>query len=58
MACSAVTPGATQIAFAVGLIVWLGFMLTTFMGKDPRIPVIGAPLQRAAETDPAGEVEL
>lgn len=56
--CSKITPGATQTAFAVGLLVWLGFLLTTLFGLDPRVPIVGRALRRAAEVEPAGEIEL
>ena len=51
-ACSAITPGATQIAFAAGAIVWLGLLVSTAAGMDLRLPLIGKMLRRAAVDDP------
>jgi uncharacterized membrane protein len=56
--CSKVTPGATQVAFVVGALVWLALMVPAFFGADPRVPGLGRLLRRAAEEDPAAEVEL
>jgi uncharacterized membrane protein len=59
IACSKVTPGATQIAFAAGAVVWLAFLVFTLLGFDPKIPLVGGLLKRAAADDPrspAGEI--
>ena len=52
IACSAITPGASQAAFGVGGLVWLGLLLGTAAGKDPRLPGIGRLLERAALEPP------
>jgi uncharacterized membrane protein len=54
IACSKITPGATQIAFALGAIVWLAFLVFTALGSNPKIPFVGRLLQRAAADDPRG----
>lgn len=51
-ACTYLSPGATQACFAVGGVVWLGFLAAAAFGADPRIPLVGAALQRAALADP------
>lgn len=51
-AASAVSPSATKIVFALGALVWLGFMLLALFGANPRLPVIGRALERVAESDP------
>jgi uncharacterized membrane protein len=56
--CSKLTPGATQIAFGAGTLVWLGFMVLTSAGRNPSLPFVGGPLKRAAEGDPTGGAEL
>ena len=50
--CSFITPGATQIAFVVGLAVWLVLLLATAFGRDPRLPLIGAVLAGWADRPP------
>lgn len=49
---SAVTPSATKAVFALGALVWLGYMLLTLFGANPRLPVIGRALESAAASDP------
>jgi uncharacterized membrane protein len=56
--CSKVTPGATQVAFVVGALVWLALMVPAFFGADPRLPGLGKMLQNAAKEDPSSEVEI
>jgi uncharacterized membrane protein len=51
-ACTYAGPGATQAGFVVGGLVWVGFGVTTAFGLNPRIPVVGATLWRAAAPDP------
>jgi uncharacterized membrane protein len=51
-ACTYATPGVTQVCWAVGALVWLGFMIATALGTNPRIPLVGATLVRAARVDP------
>ena len=36
--CSWVTPGATQIAFLAGIAIWLVVVVTTAVGRNPRLP--------------------
>ena len=51
-AASALSPGVTRAVFALGAVAWLALMLLTAAGKDPRLPLVGRPLMRAAESDP------
>ena len=46
-ACSAVSPGATQICFVAGSVGWLALMLATSLGKDPQVPLVGRWLARS-----------
>ena len=39
-----------QIVFAVGLLVWLGFLIGTVARRDPRLPGLGGLLERVAAT--------
>ncbi len=50
--CSWVTPGATQVAFVLGVLGWLVLMLAAAVGRDVRIPFVGRRLQRAAAVSP------
>ena len=43
-----VSPGPTQVVYAIGALVWIGFLLATLMGRDPRLPLVGAGLERFA----------
>ena len=52
--CTYIGPGATQAAFALGGLVWLGFLVAAGFGANPRIPILGAGLWRAAAGDPLG----
>ena len=45
---SFVAPVATQVVFALGMIVWIGLIVTTAVGKDLRLPYVGALCARAA----------
>jgi uncharacterized membrane protein len=56
-ACTYVTPGATQVCALVGAVVWLGFLLATALGLDPRIPLAGRYLEEAARDDPKAAPE-
>lgn len=51
-AASALSASATQVVFVIGGVVWVAFGLLTAGGRDPRLPVAGRALQRAAEADP------
>jgi uncharacterized membrane protein len=44
--CSLAGPGATQVAFVVGVAVWLFFMIGTAIGRDPKIPVVWSWISR------------
>jgi hypothetical protein len=50
--CTYLTPGATQLCALAGAAVWLGFLAATAFGLDPRLPLAGKQLQRAAREDP------
>jgi uncharacterized membrane protein len=55
-ACTYVGPGATQAVFAVGALAWVAFGLLAAFGMNPRLPLLGGALRRAAAHDPrAGE---
>ena len=49
---STVSSSATKVVFAVGALVWLGYMLLTLFGANPRLPLVGRVLEKAATTDP------
>jgi uncharacterized membrane protein len=49
---SSISARAGLIAWAAGALVWLGFMVPAALGLDPRIPLAGAYLRRAAEAPP------
>ena len=51
-ACSALTPGATQVAFIVGAATWLLLFAVTALGRDPRVPGTGRVLERWAAEPP------
>lgn len=39
---------AVQLAFAAGAFLWLGFLIVTAFGRNPRFPVVGGRLERLA----------
>ena len=51
-ACTYLSPGVTQLCAAVGAVIWIGLLVTTALGLNPRLPVAGRYLQRAASEDP------
>ena len=51
-AASAVSATATQIVFVVGAAAWLVLLVGAAVGRDPRLPLAGRRLERAAEADP------
>jgi uncharacterized membrane protein len=55
LACSAFSPGATQIALLVGALLWLTLLISSAAGADLRLPLLGRALWRAAETPPGSE---
>ena len=48
------TPGATQVAFFVGLALVVGALVATAAGGDPRIPGLAKRFHRWASDSPAG----
>ncbi len=49
---SAVSAAGARIAFAAGALTWIALLVGTALGKDPRLPVIGRHLERAAAEPP------
>jgi uncharacterized membrane protein len=49
---SAVSPTATRVAFAVGAVTWIVLLVGAALGKNPRLPLIGRFLDRAAAETP------
>ena len=49
---SALTPGATQVAFFLGAVLWLLLLVVTALGKDPCVPGTGKLLRRWAAVAP------
>jgi uncharacterized membrane protein len=49
---SAVSPTATRIAFAVGVVTWIVLLVGAALGRNPRLPLIGRFLERAAAEPP------
>ena len=47
-AASAISPVATRVVFAAGAVTWIVFLVGAGLGKDPRLPVVGRLLERAA----------
>lgn len=43
---------AAQIAFALGLVTWIGLLVVTAAGRDAHLPGTGRWLERVAETGP------
>ncbi|CAN5789813.1 hypothetical protein BH18ACT15_BH18ACT15_15440 [soil metagenome] len=54
LACSAVSPGATQVAFGAGALLWLTLLVSSAAGADLRLPVVGPALWRVALASPDG----
>ena len=50
-ACSFVSPFLTQLAFVAGVAAWLWLSVATATGRDPRLPLVGEYLWRAAGID-------
>lgn len=38
-------PAIVQVTFVAGAVTWIGFLVTTAAGRDPRLPVIGRRLE-------------
>lgn len=51
-AASAVSAVATRIVFVAGALTWIALLVATALGKDPRLPLIGRHLERAAAEPP------
>lgn len=47
-AAAVVSALVTQLVFAAGMIVWLGFLLATWGGRDPKLPGLGRVLATTA----------
>lgn len=45
-------PIVTRAVFGLGMVVWLGLIVGTARGRDVVLPILGAPLKRAAEVSP------
>lgn len=45
---SVLSSAATQLVFVLGVIVWLGLLISTALGRDLRLPLIGVVLARSA----------
>ena len=43
----------TRVVFAGGALVWLLFLVMTLIGRDPKLPVVGGYLKRAARVTDA-----
>ena len=46
---SAISTAVTKIVFVAGAVLWVLFLVGTLIGRDPRIPMLGPLLERAAE---------
>jgi len=53
--CSFVSPRATQIAFVLGIVLWVLLIGAAAFGRDLRLPFLGRFLVAAAEVPPTGE---
>jgi uncharacterized membrane protein len=51
-AASALSPTATRVAFAAGALTWIVLLIGAALGKNPRLPLIGRFLERAAAEPP------
>jgi uncharacterized membrane protein len=51
---SALSESAGLVAWAGGAVAWLVLMVSTAVGLDLGIPIVGRYLRRAAEQDPKG----
>lgn len=51
-ACSAVSPGATQVAFFAGVALWVLLFALTLFGLNPRLPGTGPLLTRLTAEPP------
>jgi uncharacterized membrane protein len=51
-AASTISVIATRVAFAAGALTWIVLIIGTALGKNPRLPLIGRFLERAAAEPP------
>ena len=49
---SLISPRVTQAAFVAGALAWLALVVVAALGRDPRLPLVGSWLARAAEASP------
>ena len=49
---SAISSTITPYVFAAWVVVWVALIVTSLIGKDVRIPLLGGLLERAALDDP------
>ena len=49
---SAISSSITPFVFAMWVLVWVALIVTSLIGMDVRIPLLGRILQRAAADDP------
>lgn len=52
--CARLSVTATQLAFGIGGLLWLGLIVTTALGLNPRLPLVGGWLKAQAEASPRG----
>lgn len=45
---AALSERVTQVVFATGTVVWLGFLVAASIGRDPTLPVVSRALARTA----------
>lgn len=57
-ACTYAGPGATQVAWAAGALVWIALLVATAAGANPRAPALGPALWRAAAHDPRAREDV
>ncbi len=43
-----------RVVFSLGGVVWLGLMVATSIGRDPKLPVVAGFLDRVAQESPGG----
>lgn len=53
-AASAISSDLTPFVFALWVLVWLILIVTSLLGRDARVPLLGRLLRRAAWGDPRG----
>lgn len=53
-AASAIAAGLAPFVFVFWVLVWIFLIVSSLLGKDARVPVLGGFLRRAAWGDPRG----